>query len=145
MENRTISIGVTVIKTVTNTCEVSEFDYNPPFSDELKNLGGVFEPIKFKFVFNNCTDKKFEEIVEVCNYYYTPQNHYTSGQRNLIKKVKAVFDGCSEDFIFRKDDDGMSFVDLNEVCGTPQKISTVLHSHKIKVIKTTPRRIYISN
>jgi len=145
MGNQIKLIGTIKLKCIINTCEVSEFDYNPPFSDELKTLGGVFKPIEFKFVFNNCTHEKFDKIEEVCNYYYSPQKHYTSGQRNLIKKVEVAFDGCANDFIFKKDDDGMSFIDLNEVCGTPNYISTVLKKNKIKVIKTTSRRIYISN
>lgn len=145
MENQIKSIGNIILKITASTCEILGFDYNPPFSDELKNLGGVFESIKFKFVFTDCTDKKLVDIIEVCNYYYTPQNHYTSGQRNLIKKVNSIFDGCSEDFIFRKDEGGISFIDLNEVCGTPVQISSILKKNKIKVVKTISRRIYISN
>lgn len=145
MENQTKSIGCITLKTTKNTCEISEFDYNPPFSDELKSLDGVFEPIKYKFVFSNCTDEKLRKIIEVCDYYYSPQKHYTSGQRNLIKKINDVFDGCSNDFVYRKDDDGMSFIDLNEVCGTPTQIADVLKKCKIKVTKTTSRRIYVSN
>jgi len=145
MENQTKAFNDLTLKIVKNRCELTGFDYNPPFIEEIKIIGGRFDSTKFLYFFDDLTQKTYDKIVEVCNYYFTPQKHYTSGQRSLVKKISTIFGECSGDFIFRKDDEGLSFVDLNQACGVPNQIATVLRNNKVKVVKTTERRIYISN
>ena len=128
------------------TTTVSGADYNPAFGDELHSLGFVFCPIDMTYVHSSSSEKVYEQAIECCEYYFGTGKTKTVGQRKFEEKLARHFTGAPvSDFVFRKDDSGFSFYDLNGVCGTPKEITEELNTSKICIVRRVfRRRIYIS-
>lgn len=139
----TTKYGLSTLKIVReNSIEISNFDYSPAFTDELKKLGGSNEKDRFVFVFPN--DKNVDlRINEICTYYWCNGRTMTDGQRALRDKIIAYFE--NPDMTFKKDNYGLAFYDLNEISGTPTEIKKELVKGGFKVKQIRGRRIYVIN
>ena len=137
--------GLTTLKTVKEkTIEISEFDYNPAFTDELDKLGGDNSKNRFVYVFPNDENISLR-LNEILTFYWCNSKTLTAGQRALRDKINKWFGGEKgiTDFFFKKDSYGMGFYDLNECCGTPKEIKKELQAAGIKVSQIRGRRIYV--
>lgn len=137
--------GLNVLKTIKDrTIEISEFEHNPAFIDELKTLGGDNSKDRFVYVFPN-EESISLRLNEILTFYWCNSRTLTAGQRTLRDKINWLFDeekGIT-DFFFKKDSYGMGFYDLNECCGTPKDIKKELQKAGIKVSQIRGRRIYV--